>query len=138
MRQYLGFFKVGDLILIFLLCIFSSLGIFGPRYYFNNLANTNDRMVIVIQVDGQQYKRIPLGAEESSYILLVEGVIGTSKVQVEASRVRMKEAPAPDHYRIAVNTGWISRPGPMIINMPNRVAIWIEGVNEDGLDGITW
>lgn len=76
--------------------------------------------------------------EEPSYTLAVEGLIGISRVEIDGKRARMQEAPAPDHYRIAVQTGWISRPGPMIINMPNRVALWIEGIDEDGLDGLSW
>lgn len=130
--------KTGDIFLVLLLFILSSLGIFFPRYLFHRQARDLEGMVTVIQVDGQERRRIPLEKGEPPYILSVEGVLGISQVEIEGERVRMKEAPAPDHYRIAVNTGWISRPGPMIINMPNRVAIWIEGLDEEKLDGMTW
>lgn len=138
MRQYLHFLTKGDCILILSLLLFSSVGVFGPRFYFSQLSQGLQASIIVIQVDGEEYKRIPLKEDGSPYTIPVEGSIGVSQVEIHGDRVRMKEAPAPDHYRIAVQTGWISRPGPMIINMPNRVAIWIEGLDPDGLDGVSW
>lgn len=130
--------KRGDILLVLLLLLLSSLGIIFPRIYFQYQSREMEGLVTVIQVDGKEYGRIPLVEGEPSYTLSVEGILGVSQVEICGNRVRMREAPAPDHYRIAVNTGWISRPGPIIVNMPNRVAIWIEGFHEREMDGMTF
>lgn len=138
MSRYFAYVTPADRLLILLLLLFSFFGVFGPRFYFHQLSQGLQGRLLVIQVEGEEYKRIPMIEEEPSYTLPVEGSIGLSIIEIDGERVRMREAPAPDHYKIAVQTGWISRPGPMIINMPNRVALYIKGVDEDGLDGLTW
>jgi hypothetical protein len=49
----------------------------------------------------------------------------------------MKKAPERDPEKVCEKTGWIDQPGPMIICVPNQIAIWIEKKDAE-LDGISW
>lgn len=40
------------------------------------------------------------------------------------------------HNKVCVDTGWIENPGQLIVCLPNRVYIEIQGANKDDLDAI--
>ncbi|HHX10563.1 MAG TPA: NusG domain II-containing protein [Firmicutes bacterium] len=76
------------------------------------LVTSGDKMVI-----WRQLKNIPDGT------IPVEGPLGTTIVEVERGRVRVLSSPCPEH--ICMNTGWISKPGQIIVCMPNQVVVRI-------------
>ncbi len=137
MLRYFKYLTGWDIALITLLILLSLAGVLGPVVYYRYFAPEPEERMVIIQVEGEEYMRLNLEEEEDK-IIEVAGLIGISEVELSEGRVRMKSAPPPDHYRIAVDTGWISRPGPMIVNMPNRVAVWIEESSPGDLDGVTW
>jgi hypothetical protein len=53
----------------------------------------------------------------------VEGPLGTTVVEVKQGQVRVLSSPCPEH--ICMNTGWISKPGGIIVCMPNGIVVRI-------------
>ncbi len=63
----------------------------------------------------------------------IESRVGPAVISIKDRRARVVSASCP--HKICVKTGWISRPGSVIICAPGRVAVIIEG--EGSLDAIT-
>jgi hypothetical protein len=60
-------------------------------------------------------------------------------VEAHNGKVSVQEAPEQDPEKICEKTGSISRPGPSIICIPNKLSIIIESKNEgNDLDGVSW
>lgn len=55
-------------------------------------------------------------------------------IEIQGKRIRVKEDNSPD--QIAVNTGWISRPGETSICLPHRFVIEIKGMQESDEDDL--
>ena len=62
----------------------------------------------------------------------IRGPLGTSILEMGADKVRLVDSPCPDHICLAM--GWIASPGEMIVCLPNKIVVRIEG--EDGWDGM--
>ena len=87
---------------------------------------------VIVMVDGREEMRIPLDATEK---ILVEGRIGLSEIRVESGRVWIEEAPCP--HKTCMKMGKIRLPGDVLVCIPNRIVLRIEGENEKQLDGVT-
>jgi hypothetical protein len=126
-----------DKILLLLLIVISSF--FLVLNFLNEGNNLNENKIIVIQDSDGRQEKIPVMVTytEEARIIEVKGPIGISKIEVYNGRVRMKEAPPADPLKICEKTGWIEQPGPMIVCVPNKVAIWIE-IEEEIIDGVSW
>jgi len=86
----------------------------------------------VISLQGNVIRKISLPLTGRSSFT-VQGLVGSSTVEVEGERVRMQEAPCAG--RICVNQGWIRHPGQSIACVPGEILIRIEGTTP--LDGVT-
>lgn len=64
-------------------------------------------------------------------VLRLRGPVGVTKVVVSGMTVRIADSDCP--ARICVRTGIISRAGQMVVCVPNRVAVRLDG---GGLDAI--
>lgn len=51
----------------------------------------------------------------------VEGVLGTTTVEIKQGRVHVLDSPCGNH--ICMHTGWISSPGQIIVCLPNQVIV---------------
>lgn len=135
-NKYLTFH---DKILIVIIVVVSLIMIIYPfiSAYLDN--NEDTKTYIYIKDSSQEINRIPLSDtyQEEPMIIEVEGPLGTSVIEAHNGRVRLKEAPADDPAKICEKTGWISKPGPSIICVPNRISIWIESSNSE-LDAVSW
>ncbi len=65
-----------------------------------------------------------------------EGPLGISVVEIRDGTVRMVSSPCPDETCVAV--GSISRAGQWIACLPNQVFIYVEGKDQNDVDGATW
>ena len=110
--------KKHDLILIGSLLLISALMV-----AFVLLRQNNGKWVIVT-VDGVQTARYPL-EQDGTYSLND----GTNLLSVHGGAARMIEAECPDH--LCVEMGEIRYSGQMIVCLPNRVIVTIEGVKGD-------
>ncbi|MEW6229491.1 MAG: NusG domain II-containing protein [Bacillota bacterium] len=95
----------------------------------------------VIEVDNQQIRRIPFSQVTGVATIDVPARNGRKATVEVASdgRVRISESDCPD--KICVRTGWITRPGQVIVCLPNRIVVEIEGDPQDGrhsLDGVAY
>lgn len=128
-----------DKILIILIVVFSVGMIAYPfvSAYFNQ--NEDQEAYIYIKDRTQNINRIPISDtyKEEPIIMEVEGPLGISVIEAHNGQVRLKEAPEEDPAKICEKTGWISKPGPSIICVPNKISIWIEKTDSD-LDAISW
>ena len=135
-NRYLTFY---DKILIVIIIVVSLIMIAYPfiSAYFNN--NEDTESYIYIKDSSQEITRIPFSDtyQEEPIIIEVTGPLGTSVIEAHNGRVRLKEAPEEDPAKICEKTGWISKPGPSIICVPNKVSIWIEKSNSE-LDAVSW
>ena len=110
--------KKGDAILIASLLVLSAVLIL---FFY---AGRKEGGYAVVTVDGVQTERISL-QKEGTYPL--NG--GTNILLIQNGCARMVEADCPDH--ICVETGEIRYEGQMIVCLPNKVVVTVEGVKGD-------
>ncbi|MGI6576035.1 MAG: NusG domain II-containing protein [bacterium] len=89
---------------------------------------------VVIEVEGEVVQVLPLGQLEPGEQIPIAGRLGNSILEVGQDKVRLIKSPCPDHICIAM--GWVSTPGQVIVCLPNRVVVRIEGDEAPELDGI--
>jgi len=86
---------------------------------------------VLIQVDGKDFLHLSLDEDR---IVKVSGPLGVSIVEIKDGRVRMLSSPCPD--KLCIKEGYIDKAGQVIICIPNRIVIKIEG--RAGLDALTY
>lgn len=79
---------------------------------------------VLIEVDGKLYQKVSLGEDGPNLKLTVPVANGENIVEINRDKVRMLYADCPD--KDCVRQNWISRPGQMIVCLPNRMVIKIE------------
>jgi len=87
--------------------------------------------VAVVEVDGQQVYRLDLSVDGQK---AVNGPLGDATIEVRDSRIRVVSSPCP--YKLCVRMGWARTAGDVIVCVPNRVVIRVEG--EGDVDAVTW
>lgn len=95
-------------LIIFLIYIFSKSN--------NSLGGT-----VVIQTSGRDFIRVPLSENKT---IKVPGPLGESIVEIKDKKVRMLFSPCPD--KLCEKEGYISKPGQVIVCVPNKILIKIE------------
>lgn len=66
----------------------------------------------------------------------MEFVFAEIKVEIKNNSIRIVESDCP--HRICVHSGAISRPGEIIVCVPNKVMIEIQGKDESGFDAVSY
>ncbi len=118
----------GDKALIVSVIIIAFLVLMG----FKAFGFTDDKRYVLIEVDGSLHQKISIGANGPNSKITVPVANGKNTVEIDKNRVRMLYADCPD--KDCVNQSWISRPGQMIVCLPNRVIIKIENKPRDKAD----
>lgn len=85
--------------------------------------------VAIISVDNREVERVPLGEGEALRRFTVRGTRGNLLVEVDGKYIRVVEAECPD--KVCIGMGRKSRPGEVIVCMPNRVIISVEEETRD-------
>lgn len=103
--------------------------------------STDGGREVVIQVSNQEFRRIPFSQVSGIVIVDVPAADGHRAVAEVAGdgRARMKESDCPD--KVCVRTGWIAHPGQVIVCLPNKIVVRIEGGPQDVgpfLDGVAY
>ncbi|MGC8972091.1 MAG: NusG domain II-containing protein [bacterium] len=99
-------------------------------YLFSRI-NSSRGEIVLIQVNGRDFLRLPISQNR---IVKVSGPLGTSIIEIKDNKVRMLSSPCPD--KLCVKEGYISKPCQVIICVPNRIVIKIEG--RANLDALTY
>lgn len=71
---------------------------------------------VVIDVNGKAAYTMPLHEDNT---IEIDGVIGTSVVEIKEGKVRVTDAPCPD--KLCIKQGWIDKGA--IVCLPNRVIV---------------
>ncbi|MDD7542663.1 MAG: NusG domain II-containing protein [Peptoniphilaceae bacterium] len=118
-----------DRILILILLVMSILGLLLPILLGRRDKNTD--CIVSIQINGKEVQRFALNAKAEGLEKTFRTEYGTNIVKVEEQQVFIEEANCPD--QLCVKQGRISRPGEMLICLPNRflVEILADGKDSD-------
>ena len=117
---------LSDKILIGALLLLSSLS-FLALVAFRGAGRT-----VVVEQDGEVLARCSIAVVDT---LRIAGPLGVTTIQIAEGRARVLDAPCP--HQLCVKTGAISKAGAMVVCVPNRVVVRIEGHSKDGVDAVT-
>lgn len=78
------------------------------------------KVMLVISAKGKDLLSKPL-KEIPDGTIPVEGVLGTTTVEIKQGTVHVLDSPCGNH--ICMHTGWISSPGQIIVCLPNQVVV---------------
>lgn len=126
MRKIGETLKIGDYFLVGIHC----LGILLSFFVFQVLPEQG--RFATVSVDGKEIYRLSLSESRE---IVVHGPLGESVIHVENGSVWIVNAPCPQ--KICMRMGKIHRAGEIIVCIPNRILIRIEGEDNRDLDGIT-
>jgi hypothetical protein len=90
--------------------------------------------VVVVEVDGHEVHRLDLSVDGRRAVV---GPLGETVIQVNAGEIRVESSPCP--HKLCVNMGWVKRTGSLIVCVPNRVLVRVEGEQSgEEPDAVTW
>lgn len=118
--------KPGDFILIFFLSLatFFSWGVTYQKKPSGQIATVS------VQNGPIQYFSL-----RENKLIILDGKRGQCMLRIQNGKIRMEESNCP--LKICQHQGWISKPGEMILCIPNQLYVRIEGNQENSLDAIT-
>ncbi|MBR5235984.1 MAG: NusG domain II-containing protein [Clostridia bacterium] len=119
----------GDKIIFFLLIVGAILGLLCTKLLF---ATGGDSQVVV-EVDGKLYGQYSL-QEKNGKTIAINTEFGYNKIVIADGRVMVTESDCPDH--VEIKAGAIEKNGEMLVCLPNRLVIRIEGRRE--VDGVVY
>lgn len=120
----------GDKLLIIFLSIFSLL----LAYYISFVSNKSSKYYLSIMVDGEEIRQIELNKENIGKTFEINTKFGRNVLQVGDQTARVIEADCPD--KLDVKQGEISKPGQVIVCLPNRLIIEYKSRDESDNDKI--
>ena len=115
-----------DKILIGSLVILSGLSLFALAA-FRSVGQT-----VVVEQDGRTMVRCSVALEDT---LRVEGPLGVTTIEIVKGRVRVLDSPCP--HKLCVRAGAIGEAGELVVCVPNRVVVRVEGESRKGVDAVT-
>ncbi|HHY14041.1 MAG TPA: NusG domain II-containing protein [Thermoanaerobacterales bacterium] len=114
--------KKGDKILIlsiFIFCFF--IFVLGGTFIYGAF----ETKYVIIEASGVEVNRFVLGPDTKAEKVEVKGIAGYSIVEIGKDKVRMYYSPCDNKDCLKVS--WISKPGQMIVCLPNQIAVKIVG-----------
>jgi Uncharacterized protein conserved in bacteria len=116
--------KKGDKIILSIIIVLIAIG-FGIKYY----SGRNKEGIASIEIDGKVYGTYDLKRSENKKFDLKLPDNEHSTVEINNGRIRIYEANCPD--KVCVRTGWISKPGEVIVCLPYKIIVKISGNKQD-------
>lgn len=123
MKEILKQFRPFDFILIGLALLLSFTPPLVTTFVYQKARNEENQLVAIVTINGQQADELPLGDGQAKEITYYPNEGQYNIVEVKGDAIRVKEDNSPD--QIAVNTGWISEPGQILICLPHQLMIEI-------------
>lgn len=121
--------KKTDVIIVVVILLLSS-----TFYFASKLAQDKyDYNVAKITVNGELYKTIELIDEDYKEEITIEQNGHRNVICIDGLKVRMEDADCAD--KVCIKMGSISMPGEMIVCLPNKIVIEIQGDFDGELDG---
>ncbi len=136
MRNLLSMLRPFDGVIVFSLVLFS----FLPALIFSqqHAVSEDEILYAVISINGEEVDRFQLTGNTKHEFIRYEPSPGQYNiVEIDGERIRNKEDNSP--HQIAVQTGWIDKPGQTSLNIPHRLLIEIisENQTEEEVDVIS-
>jgi len=137
--KYLKVITVGDIVIALLLVLLTATSVWA---FWIGGGEEGHEKVAVIELHGETVAQVtlPPEGETKTVEIPLKDVDYEAVVELERDRARVRRMPEDVcPLGICADTGWIAREGQAIVCVPNRLIIYLEGVDneEDDLDGIT-
>jgi len=126
MKQIFKILKIGDYILVVMILIGLLVGLLSIQ------SSVNEGQTVSIFLENRELYHLLIFEDRT---IAVQGDIGETVVKIEHGKVWIESAPCT--HQICKNMGKISRPGEIIVCIPNKLLIRIEGDREHSIDGMT-
>lgn len=99
------------------------------------VSGSSRNKTVIVSIDGKKEAEYPL--KEDGVYLLKGSHLGTNKLVIKDGKAYIEEASCPDKQ--CMKQGKISKPGEMLVCLPNRVVIKIVDANEEEpiIDGVS-
>ena len=123
MKAILRQFRPFDFVLIGLALLLSFSPPLVTAFVYSQTDSQGSQLVAVVKINGQEVDEWPLDAGLEKEITYYPNEGQSNIVQIKGSSIRVKEDNSPD--QIAVNTGWISKPGQILVCLPHQLMIEI-------------
>lgn len=117
-----------DRLLILFLTLASSIAL---AILFFGRTESQQTVQVSIQVDGKEIDHFSL-AEAEGRTMRYKTSYGCNVVKIEQGKISVFEADCPD--KLCVHQGRISRPGQILVCLPNRFLVELRGGAEDASD----
>lgn len=122
-----------DKILIFVVLLVAAL-LMGFNYFKGKaVANSSKELIAEITVKGKVYKELKLSKEKQQ--IIIETELGKNIVNIHDKGIEIIDASCHDH--ICQKSGFINKPGKMIVCLPNKVSIKIKGNLGEDIDAVS-
>jgi len=125
-KEIYNVLTLGDKILIFILVLSGFFSFFLVKLF------TYPGNFALISIQGEQKFRKNLN-EDGMFIL--KGPIGDTKAEVSHGAIRVVDSDCPQ--KLCVHQGEIKYVGEIIVCVPNKITIWIQGRSRNKFDAIT-
>jgi len=103
------------------ICLYFAPGLFTPHA-------AADSANVLVSIDGETYREVPL-RPDTTETFRIPTLYGTNVIHIENGCVSVTQTSCPD--KLCVRHGAISRPGEIIVCLPNRVVVTITGSDEE-------
>ena len=123
MKAILRQFRPFDFVLIGLALLLSFSPSLVTAFVYNQSDSQESQLVAIVKINGLVVDEWPLDAGLDKEITYYPNQGQYNIVQIKDSSIRVKEDNSPD--QIAVNTGWISKPGQILVCLPHQLMIEI-------------
>jgi hypothetical protein len=124
--------KSGDKIVGIIILIIVVIALIVTSIYKNSIKGSEN--IAVIKSDGKVFKTVDLNKVVEPQEFTIKTDKGNYNViSVKHDGIRVKAADCPS--QVDVKVGWISKPGQLIVCLPNKLLISIKGEESSGIDG---
>ena len=106
----------------------------GGMFYYYNLASGGEPFVS-ISVNSEEYETIPLTEANNNFRREIKGANGLTVIEILDQRVRVISSACPD--KLCVHSGWIDKPGQILVCLPNKVVVRIISDEQQDIDFYT-
>lgn len=86
----------------------------------------------LISVHGQPALRKPLHRDD---LFIVTGAAGRAVIEIREGSIRVLDSDCPQKF--CVRQGRIHRVGEIVVCVPNKITVWIEGQRPNPFDAVT-
>ncbi|UNC90915.1 NusG domain II-containing protein [Candidatus Contubernalis alkaliaceticus] len=106
----------------------------GGMFYYYNIASSGEHFVS-ISVNSIEFEPIPLTESNNNFRKEIEGINGLTIIEILDQRVRVISSACPD--KLCVHSGWIDKPGQLLVCLPNKVVVRIISDEQQDIDFYT-